>query len=589
MEDRQAGEGRGRKERQQRPMKRNLQWLLAVMAVLYLVLLCISFYTSDVIDRQVMDANQMVVELYVDKLDNILASMESEMARFLSENKTLALLESGGQGESMPYLRQRLDQELSEAYNNHSEMDGAFVRQAGTDSFVICINSIQGGVGQRGRVIGRMEELCNNETVGRKEWLLEEIGDQHCLVRIMHYRGNYIGCFVRADKFLKNLSDNTFDEFAHTFLADADGVAVTGEEFGGVDWSGLEGGVYRAEEGARYVVLRQGLPRASFDLVALSRYRGVLMRLNGLQILILAGGLLILAGLAGVAMQMRKRLLRPVMTLVSAMGEVERGNLEIRVPEEGYYKEFTILGRSFNRMVAQICQLKIDVYEEQLNRRATRLQFLQIQTNPHFFLNALNVIYSLTLTGNVEVIKQLTFCLMKHFRFILRARESYVALQEELAYIDNFIEIQKIRFSYQVEYRAEIEVDAERTRIPPMLVQTFVENSIKYGVSESGVWINVRIWVEDGRLHILEEDGGPGIPEDVQERIRRGETVVDAQGKEHYGICNVASRLAILYGDQASLAIGCGETDGEGAAQGRSRKCGARVLVELPLKEGEKL
>lgn len=80
----------------------------------------------------------------------------------------------------------------------------------------------------------------------------------------------------------------------------------------------------------------------------------------------------------------RKTLVHPVDKLVKAMEEVENGNLHVKVEEEAYYQEFRCLNYQFNRMVSEIEKLKIDVYEEQLNRQNSELKFLLLQINPHF-------------------------------------------------------------------------------------------------------------------------------------------------------------------------------------------------------------
>ena len=82
-------------------------------------------------------------------------------------------------------------------------------------------------------------------------------------------------------------------------------------------------------------------------------------------------------------------------------------------------------------MVSEIEKLKIDVYEEQLNRQNSELKFLLLQINPHFFLNALNILYTLALTRQTDKIKELVAHLMKHSRYILKARNEKIEVEED--------------------------------------------------------------------------------------------------------------------------------------------------------------
>lgn len=75
----------------------------------------------------------------------------------------------------------------------------------------------------------------------------------------------------------------------------------------------------------------------------------------------------------------------------------------------------------FNRMADQIKKLKIDVYEEQLNKQRAELKHLQLQINPHFFLNSLNIIYSFTFTGQYDLIQKMSLYLMRYFAICLKA------------------------------------------------------------------------------------------------------------------------------------------------------------------------
>jgi two-component system sensor histidine kinase YesM len=128
------------------------------------------------------------------------------------------------------------------------------------------------------------------------------------------------------------------------------------------------------------------------------------------------------------------------------MGKVKGGNWSVRVETDKDAEEFRILGRSFNTMMTEIQTLRVNVFEEQLNKQREELQRLQMQVNPHFFLNSLNIIYNLAKVKNYSLIMEMSLSLIRYFRFLFRSNISLVKLKEELDHTRNYLGIQSMRF-----------------------------------------------------------------------------------------------------------------------------------------------
>ena len=120
---------------------------------------------------------------------------------------------------------------------------------------------------------------------------------------------------------------------------------------------------------------------------------------------------------------------------------VEEGDLDVVLSTESNTTEFYVLNDSFNKMLKEIKNLKIKVYEEKIEKQKAQLDFLQIQTNPHFFINAMNVLYNYARLDNMEMVKNMTLSLVKHFRYTLYG-ETWVLLEEEVEFIQNYLNIE---------------------------------------------------------------------------------------------------------------------------------------------------
>lgn len=105
--------------------------------------------------------------------------------------------------------------------------------------------------------------------------------------------------------------------------------------------------------------------------------------------------------------------------LVSTMDRIGRGELSVRSSVDYRNAEFTQVNETFNRMIDQITQLKIDGYEKELEARRNEMTALKLQIRPHFVLNCLKSVYAMVQTGSREDAQQLILLLSRYLRYIL--------------------------------------------------------------------------------------------------------------------------------------------------------------------------
>ncbi|MBI3895147.1 MAG: histidine kinase [Acidobacteria bacterium] len=188
--------------------------------------------------------------------------------------------------------------------------------------------------------------------------------------------------------------------------------------------------------------------------------------------------------------------------------------------------------------------IRIELQLEEQGRllMQARLDALTAQINPHFLFNTLNSIASLVRI-DPETARQVIVKLSSILRRLLQKHENFTPLNEELAFIDDYLSIEVIRFGEQkLRIVKEIEDQTLPLMVPSMLLQPIVENAIRHGLSpkvEGGV-IAIRSCRENGRLILEVRDNGVGIPLEQIEHIYQ-------QG---IGINNVRERLRVLYGSE---------------------------------------
>jgi len=201
-------------------------------------------------------------------------------------------------------------------------------------------------------------------------------------------------------------------------------------------------------------------------------------------------------------------------------------------------------------------EMKLEEQERLLLQ--ARLDALQSQINPHFLFNTLNSISSL-IRIDPDMARELILKLSKILRRLLAKHGEFVPLQEEIEFIDAYLDIEVVRFGPD-KLRVHKLLDPETLDIviPSMILQPLVENSIKHGLSRKvdGGSITVRSRIRDNRLLIQVEDDGVGMSTPQATGVAR-----TGSGRG-IGMANVAERLQVLFGDEGKMTVQSSEGQG---------------------------
>jgi two-component system LytT family sensor kinase len=175
-----------------------------------------------------------------------------------------------------------------------------------------------------------------------------------------------------------------------------------------------------------------------------------------------------------------------------------------------------------------------------------RVEALASQINPHFLFNTLTSISSL-IRSQPETARTVIVKLSGLLRRLLRSRDHFVTLREELESIDEYLDIEVIRFGPQLKVDKQISPDTLDTIVPSMILQPLVENSIKHGFSRKvgGGRITLRSFRQNGHAVIEVEDDGLGM---TREQLSTALT-------DGIGLSNVNERLSVIYGAAYQLQL----------------------------------
>ncbi|MEM0962835.1 MAG: histidine kinase [Bacteroidota bacterium] len=192
--------------------------------------------------------------------------------------------------------------------------------------------------------------------------------------------------------------------------------------------------------------------------------------------------------------------------------------------------------------------------------REAELRALQAQVNPHFLFNSLNTVRAL-IAEDPDRARGAVTELSDLLRYALGAgKRETVPLADELATVRRYLALEQLRFEHRLTADVNADQDALTAPVPPMVIQTLVENGIKHGISATpeGGALRVEARAEAGGVRVIVES--PGVLD------------VDAEPESGVGLANAAERLRRLCGDRAALVV----------RQSDDRTVRAEVLVPSP-------
>ena len=201
-------------------------------------------------------------------------------------------------------------------------------------------------------------------------------------------------------------------------------------------------------------------------------------------------------------------------------------------------------------------QIKLEEQERLLLH--ARMEALQNQINPHFLFNTLNSISSLV-RFDPDMARDVIFKLATILRRLLNSSEAFAPLREEFEFIDNYLDIEVVRFGRdKLRVVKELDPASLDVVVPSMLLQPLVENSIKHGLASEGggrQHLTCAAALVDSRLIIEVEDDGVGMG---------GAQLEESSSWSGMGIgmANISERLQVLYGDTARMTIDSHEGKG---------------------------
>lgn len=534
-----------------------LSYLFTLLLSLCIALLGSRHFESE-LSKQTASTSESTLNLHLNTIDAKLEHVSTFLISFLFHEENYAPLLRDLSSEEYLDGSLSVKSQLSNYLNTYSNADGLFFYLPQSDLFIIA-SKAQESIYDRQAIETYVRTSCVSSSEDSmlpsiQKWFPFSAEDSSFLMQTIGYQNVYIGAYLSSDHISVPLQQ--FSETSHgTLLLSSDQsesaiVLLASDE---------EHDTVPTQRSAQYLTVSSDSDAGNFKLEMMIPKK-VLLK-NGTQfsytlylVIIFSMMFLVINFLST-----WRQIISPLETLTAGMKKLQQGIFNISLPVSKKRNEFSVLTETFNTMTHQIEHLKVQVYENQLKRANTELEYLTLQIKPHFFLNSLNVIYSLAITKHFDLIMEMTSCLMKYFRYLFQSSETLVPLSEELTHATNYLRIQEMRYGTNFSTHICVSEELKSARIPILSVHTFVENIVKHAYSDAQpvcVQISVSRTAEQEKeyLDISIADNGKGFSEE-QLTLLNQPVSHEALPQNHIGISNVKQRLFYLYQKDYALTF----------------------------------
>lgn len=299
-------------------------------------------------------------------------------------------------------------------------------------------------------------------------------------------------------------------------------------------------------------------------------------------------GILSVVGVILYAWIIRKSIVKPIDELVDNMEDIKKGTFDFKQVNINN-AELEVLSLALQDLSDNIhknieyekekseLKNKLLLKENESLRKdellvSSELKILRNQINPHFLFNAMNMIYQQAILEKADTTNKMIEKMTECMRYTLGQNSSTSTLNLELNFVKNYIYIQNKRFEGRIHFELVIDGNLPNIRIPSMIIEPLIDNSVKHGLAntEADGLVSIHVSSDDKYIFINVSDNGCGMDSQNLEKLVMNEFRIEKQD-ENVGLCNLSRRLLMYYSDQASITINSVED------------CGFETLISIPI------
>lgn len=543
------------KRRQRKPfysLERNIKVLVYIAIPVIVINIIVSLFSIVITRQQTLDYISDTIRLYQNETQTKIVAVE-HFVRWSSVNEPLIETIEGTQdyGKYINAISTFRTRVSDNQYATGQEFQ-YFLSLNKQDLFLNC-SSLQ--LSYSNYLIVKkyfLNLMTTNQIIqNSSKWKTLKIQDNYYFYYLIHYYNRTFITLISAEDMINPLKNINLGTNGFIIMRDIDGKQLTNSTL-----------VAEAKkyEGSHlllnHLVFDKENSKLPFTLDVYVDNFGTFERIVLLQIIVILMAFIVALTLFTCLFYMHSKVIKPIQEFSNNLSNINEHTNLIDLQSSNII-ELEQANTQFKNLMSEVKKLKINIYEQELDKKRIQIAFMQQQIKPHFYLNCLTTIYSMAQTQLYKEIEAMALSTAKYLRYLFQTNKDFVKLEYELNHINDYLCIQSLRYGSAFSYECHIAPSLEQAQIPPLVLITFIENSIKYGVSlESPLKITLSIHKytksQKDYLYILLTDTGPGFSPNVLEQLRRHQLLVSEDGT-HIGISNIIQRLSFLYDEDYEL------------------------------------
>lgn len=535
--------------------KHSIHFFFKLLLVLLLINILINIAMSNITRNFIKNQNivhlRSSIEIYADSVNEKLHSVERFMYSTITHNESLENLNHVQTFLEYQENLKKVQTSFTEfEYQNETHM--TFLLETDSTDHFINVSNLY--IPYEDYLLLKSNLKLLRSDISDRKWKNVTTKNSEYLVKSVHYEGKIIYAVISSEDILKPLRKLNIGNNGKLSLKEPNNIPSE-----------------------NYLIHAQNeKTHLPFDIYVLVDYAEVFRNITLLEVFLSAVPIIITILSIIIILYIRQWMIKPITRLTERLSQ-----LGDSIPPSEFFISEGILeidkaNDKLNKVIFDMQELKIREYHSQLELKKIELNYLKNQIRPHFYLNMLSMIHSMLQTKNYKEIEELTILTSNYLRHLFMANQDFSELKDEVQHIKDYLEIQRIRYGNSIYFSLDYNSDLQNTLVPSLLLQTFIENTIKHGFSFQDLFTILlsikKVKTENSDyIQICIEDNGPGFSEEILSKLNQKQSLITEDG-HHIGITNTIERLNLLYPNDYSIAF---ENNEEG---------GAKILLLIPYK-----
>ncbi len=535
--------------------KHSIHFFFKLLLVLLLINILINIAMSNITRNFIKNQNivhlRSSIEIYADSVNEKLHSVERFMYSTITHSESLEKLNHVQTFLDYQENLKKVQTSFAEfEYQNETHM--TFLLETDSTDYFINVSNLY--IPYEDYLLLKSNLKSLRSDISDRKWKNVTTKNSEYLVKSVHYEGKIIYAVISSEDILKPLKKLNIGNNGKLSLKEPNNIPSE-----------------------NYLIHAQNeKTHLPFDIYVLVDYAEVFRNITLLEVFLSAVPIIITILSIIIILYIRQWMIKPITRLTERLSQFGES-----IPPSEFFISEGILeidkaNDKLNKVIFDMQELKIREYHSQLELKKIELNYLKNQIRPHFYLNMLSMIHSMLQTKNYKEIEDLTILTSNYLRHLFMANQDFSEIKDEVQHIKDYLEIQRIRYGNNIHFSLDYNSDLQNTLVPSLLLQTFIENTIKHGFSFQDLFTILlsikKVKTEDSDyIQICIEDNGPGFSEEILSKLNQKQSLITEDG-HHIGITNTIERLNLLYPNDYTITF---ENNEEG---------GAKILLLIPYK-----